>query len=128
MNEKYLDRVHWRSHTALALLLALAIAVPEALATGPEKIVGSDECGECHKDEVRAWRGSLHFKTFADLPRRPKAREISQKLGIKRLKTESDCLQCHFTTLRADEKPIQDCSMRFERKRSPRLISMLGSR
>lgn len=101
-NRKYLDRARVnRVFLALPLpvLLLLAIGATAALATGPEKIVGSDECGECHKAEVRAWRGSMHFKTFSDLSRRPEAREISQKLGIKRLKTESDCLQCHFTAV-----------------------------
>ncbi len=63
----------------------------------PEKVVGAQACGECHQDEVEAWKGSHHFKTFAALPRSDKAREIADALGIRRIKAESDCLSCHFT-------------------------------
>jgi hypothetical protein len=61
------------------------------------KIVGADECGECHKKEVEAWRGTHHYKTYNDLARTKEAKEIAGKLGLKRIKQESDCVNCHFT-------------------------------
>lgn len=61
------------------------------------KIVGPGECGECHKAEMHAWRESKHSISFKALPRKKKAKEIAGKMGIKRMKKESDCLTCHFT-------------------------------
>ncbi len=63
----------------------------------PEKIQGSDKCAECHPKEAVAWKATHHHTTFNDMPRSPKAREIADKLGIRRIKNESDCLSCHFT-------------------------------
>lgn len=84
--------------TSAALSAALALVAPAALAApDPAKVIGPDECGECHKDEVRIWRETKHYKTFQELPRKDKAREIADKLGLRRIKAESRCLGCHFT-------------------------------
>ena len=64
----------------------------------PTKVKGPDACGECHDKNLFAWRESHHSKTFKDMPRSDKAREIADKLGIKRIKSESDCVSCHFTS------------------------------
>ncbi len=69
------------------------------------KVKGPDECAECHKKEVAAWKETHHFKTFTDLPRAKEAKEISEKLGLKRIKTESVCLDCHFTSQAKGDKP-----------------------
>ena len=63
----------------------------------PAKVVGSQKCGECHKYEVEAWKLTPHFTTFTDMNRRPEAEKIAQALGIKRVKSESLCLTCHYT-------------------------------
>ncbi len=60
------------------------------------KIVGADECGECHKDEVKVWRKTKHYRTFNELARRDKAKEIAEKMGVKRIKKDSACMNCHF--------------------------------
>jgi hypothetical protein len=62
-----------------------------------EKIVGPEECGECHKAEVHTWRQTKHFKTYKEMPRKKKAKEIAGKMNIKRMKKDSACLTCHFT-------------------------------
>ncbi len=69
----------------------------------PALVQGPSACGECHELSVEAWRASHHFKTFRDLPRTEKAREIADRLGIKRIKSESDCLGCHFTLAQQEE-------------------------
>ncbi len=65
-----------------------------------EETLGPKACADCHSSSVRAWKGSHHFKTFKALPRRKEAKIIAKKMGIKRMKSGSDCLTCHFT-----EKP-----------------------
>lgn len=62
------------------------------------KIVGPEECGECHKAEVHVWRETRHAKTFKVLTRKKKAKEIAGNMGIKRVKKASACVICHFTS------------------------------
>ena len=64
----------------------------------PARVVGPAKCVECHKVEGKIWEGTHHFKTFTDLPRLDKATEIAGKMGFKRIKSGSLCLECHFTT------------------------------
>ena len=93
---------------AIGLALGLAVAaVPAAaqeLRLDPAKVEGPDACGECHKDSVAAWKETHHATTFRTLPRKDKAREIADKLGLKRIKAESTCLSCHFTSALRDGK------------------------
>ena len=85
-------------------LAALCAAAP-APANDPAKTTGPEACGECHKSEVESWRQTHHFKTFADMPRSDKARQIADAMGIKRIKSESVCLTCHFTQVLKDGNP-----------------------
>ncbi len=81
-----------------AAALVFGLATPATAAPEVEKVVGPGECAECHKDETAVWNGTHHFSTYRDMPRSNKAREIADKLGIKRMKGEALCLNCHFTT------------------------------
>ena len=62
----------------------------------PKKILGAENCTECHASMVEAWKKSHHFDTFNSMHRRPEAREIASKLGMRRIKDESLCLKCHY--------------------------------
>ena len=62
------------------------------------KIVGPEECGECHKAEVHVWRDTKHSQTFKVLTRKKRAKEIAGNMGIKRVKKADDCVICHFTS------------------------------
>lgn len=75
-----------------------------AAAADPAKTVGANACGECHKQETEAWKGSHHFKTFRDMPRNTKANEIADKMGVRRVKQESLCMTCHFTVQEKDNR------------------------
>lgn len=66
-------------------------------ASDAAKTVGPNACAECHKEEAEAWKGTHHFKTFRDMPRDAKANEIADKMGVRRIKSESLCRGCHFT-------------------------------
>ena len=81
-----------------SLLLGLSLSgAPLA-----HKVEGPQSCAECHAESVEAWRQTSHFNTFNEMHRRPEAREIAQKLGIKRIKHESMCLSCHYTSQEVD--------------------------
>ena len=70
----------------------------------PAKTVGPNACAECHKQEAEAWKGTHHFKTFREMPRNTKADEIAERMGVRRIKSESLCLNCHFTVQQKDNK------------------------
>jgi hypothetical protein len=76
------------------------------------KIVGPAECAECHKVTAKIWEQTHHFQTFTAMPRSKEANEIAQKMGLKRIKADSLCLNCHFTTVvkDAERDPIAGIS------------------
>ncbi|HWE18202.1 MAG TPA: cytochrome c family protein [Hyphomicrobiaceae bacterium] len=86
------------------LLMIFGFAAVGAVASDPAKIVGANACAECHKQEAEAWKASQHFKTFRDMPRRKEANEIAERMGIQRIRSESLCLNCHYTEQQKDNK------------------------
>jgi hypothetical protein len=77
--------------------MIIGAAADSAGASDAAKIVGPNACSECHKQEAEAWKGSHHFKTFREMPRRKEADEIAEKMGVRRIRSESLCLTCHYT-------------------------------
>jgi hypothetical protein len=94
------------------VLPTLSAVVGGALAADPAKTVGPNACAECHKQEAEAWKTSHHFKTFRDMPRNNKANEIADKMGVRRIRSDSLCKGCHFTVQQKDgrEEPIAGIS------------------
>jgi hypothetical protein len=94
------------------LLTIFGFAAEGGVATDSGKIVGPNACAECHKQEVAAWKGTHHFTTFREMPRNTAAKEIAEKMGVRRLKSESLCLNCHFTvqTKNDKEEPVAGIS------------------
>lgn len=88
----------------LALPLIVALGVYRAVALDSAKVVGPNACAECHKQEAEAWKGTHHFKTFRELPRNPEAKKIAERMGVRRIKSESLCVNCHYTVQRKDNK------------------------
>jgi hypothetical protein len=78
-------------------LLIIFLAADGTVASDAAKIVGANACAECHKQEAEAWKGTHHFKTFGEMPRRKEANEIAERMGIQRNRSESLCLTCHYT-------------------------------
>jgi hypothetical protein len=91
---------------ALPLAFALILGSAENVSADndPAKVMGPNACAECHKSEAEVWKGSHHFKTFRDLPRKKEARAIAKKMGSRRIKAASLCLDCHFTTQKTGAK------------------------
>lgn len=86
--------------SVLGVLMSAGFASYGFAGSDPVKTVGPNACAECHKQEVEAWKGSHHFKTFQDMPRNPEGQAIAKRMGIRRVKSESLCLNCHFTVQR----------------------------
>jgi len=84
--------------------MVLGFAAKGTLAIDPVRIVGPNACAECHKQEAAAWKETHHFKTFRDMPRNAEASDIAQKMGLRRIKSESVCLNCHFTVQQTNDK------------------------
>jgi Cytochrome c554 and c-prime len=93
-------------------LMLFGVAAYGAAASDPAKTVGPNACAECHKQEAEAWKGTHHFKTFRDMPRNTGANEIAKKMGVRRIKSESLCLNCHFTMQQKEgtEEPVAGIS------------------
>lgn len=84
--------------------MIFGFAAYDAGASDPVKTVGPNACAECHKQEAEAWKSTHHFKTFREMPRNTKAKEIADRMGVRRIKSESLCLNCHFTVQQKSDK------------------------
>jgi hypothetical protein len=78
------------------------IVVAEEPAFGPQvpdaaKVVGSDQCAKCHQPEVQQWMRTPHFATFDTLHRTQEAKQIADRLGLRSIKRNDVCTQCHYT-------------------------------
>jgi hypothetical protein len=91
--------------------LAIAICViassgsscfAQGLVCDPSKVETWEACAKCHGSEIQVWRQTPHFKTFKELSRNPKAREICSKMGLSSVKRSDVCIDCHFTMQEID--------------------------
>src|SRR5262249_15247572 len=91
---------------AVATLFMFAVgawsAAGEEAKVGPaipdsSKVVGPDQCAKCHQPEVQQWMKTPHYATFDSLHRKPRAKEIADKLGVQSIKRSDICTQCHYT-------------------------------
>lgn len=85
-------------------LFAPRFGLAQELRLDPAKVMGPDACGECHKSSAAVWKETHHASTFTELPRKKEAGEIADKMGLKRIKAESECLTCHFTSAAREGK------------------------
>jgi hypothetical protein len=81
----------------IAAALAFTSGVALAVAPDPAKVVGPEKCAECHKAEYAAWKETHHYDTLNSMHRSTRAQGIAEKLGIKSIKHDSVCLNCHYT-------------------------------
>jgi hypothetical protein len=68
----------------------------------PTKVIGSDTCVKCHQQELESWKQTPHFHTFETLHRKEAAKDIAARLGLRSVKRNDECTQCHFTTQTVD--------------------------
>lgn len=67
------------------------------LAIDPQSVLGVQSCEKCHANEVNIWKQTPHNKTFLTLHRKKEAQQIASRLGIASFKSDSNCIQCHYT-------------------------------
>ena len=70
----------------------------------PSKVNTAETCAKCHSNEVHTWKQTPHFQTFEQLSRKPEAKQICSKLGLKSVKRSDVCIDCHFTTRKKPQR------------------------
>jgi hypothetical protein len=63
----------------------------------PAKVLGPESCLKCHENETLVWKQTPHFATFETLHRKPEAKQIAERLGLRSVKRNDECTKCHFT-------------------------------
>ena len=66
------------------------------------KVVGYQACTKCHAAEENVWKQTPHCMTFETLHRTPAAQEIVDKLGLRSVKRNDECIRCHFNHQEVD--------------------------
>lgn len=87
------------------VLMPAAASASETSASGelappgcdPAKVLGVDSCVKCHAAEVQQWKATPHAQTFDTLHRSPEAKAIAERLGLRSVKRNETCTQCHYT-------------------------------
>lgn len=82
----------------ILIVLSSRLAIGQNTRCDPNKVMTAEACAKCHVNEVQTWKGTPHFRTFKELGRRPQAKEICSKLGLRSVKRSDVCIDCHFTT------------------------------
>jgi Zn finger protein HypA/HybF involved in hydrogenase expression len=68
----------------------------------PDKVGGPESCAECHFEEIEAWKKSAHNRTFNELHRKPDTAAMLARLGLSKIKTERQCMECHYLNRQED--------------------------
>jgi len=91
---------------AFSTLANRAAAEPDAafVRYDPAEVMGDQACAKCHDHEIQQWKGTPHYETFDTLHRRPEAKEIAKRLGLRSVKRNDTCVQCHYTRQLVDER------------------------
>lgn len=72
-------------------------AAAEPMRNDPARIVGHEACAKCHANEIQQWQQTPHFATFDVLHRTEEAKQIINRLGLRSVKRNETCVQCHYT-------------------------------
>jgi mono/diheme cytochrome c family protein len=84
--------------SAFVLVAAHAPAQAEPSAVGPEK------CEKCHREEVKVWEGTQHFKSFKDIHKHKDVKNIIKATGDSQIRRSEVCATCHYTSVEESGK------------------------
>jgi len=92
-----------RNFTVLTALLLFAVCFQSAVVASPDpnKVVGVEQCAECHDVETGIWEETHHSLTYESMPDSDSGADIAEKLGIDDVVEAELCQSCHLT-LQAD--------------------------
>ncbi|MEM9941027.1 MAG: cytochrome c family protein [Planctomycetota bacterium] len=80
-----------------ALFVLPSVCLSQEIRCDPTKVMTADSCAKCHGNEVKRWKQTPHYKTFEQLSRNPKTKEILSNLRLKSVKRSDVCIKCHYT-------------------------------
>jgi len=90
------------------LLLVLALSIDSSFAVQltaeVENTLGPKACVACHKGSARSWKKTKHYKTYKEIPRKGIAKKRAKKMRFKQIKTDSLCVNCHFTAVKSGSR------------------------
>lgn len=72
----------------------------------PNLVVGNEACVKCHAADIQVWKKTPHATTLNQLHRRPEAKAIASKLGLKSIKNSGRCVACHYTQQQTPETAL----------------------
>lgn len=85
-------------------VVALIVCVMPLVMNAAPHYVGPQACLECHKAEFAVWENTKHAKSFRELHKAPKAKDILAAVGgDSNPRKNTLCVQCHYTLEQADE-------------------------
>lgn len=85
----------------------------------PAKVIGSDACKKCHAAEIAQWELTPHHLTIDTLHRKPEAKAIADRLGLRSVKRNETCVRCHYTQKLVRGKPRIDSGVSCESCHGP---------
>lgn len=108
----------------MILLSASAVAAQAPSIVGgdafdPAKVIGSDACKKCHAAEIDQWQRTPHYETIDTLHRKPEAKAIADRLGLRSVKRNETCVKCHYTQKLVRGKPRIDAGVSCESCHGP---------
>ena len=62
----------------------------------PAKVLGAENCKECHAPIFAAWEKTHHYASYNTMHRTDSAKAILKKMGMRSAKRDL-CVQCHYT-------------------------------
>lgn len=92
----------------ILIFMTLALSIDSAIALEPSAEVkmtlGPKACISCHKESSRVWKQSKHYKTYKEIPRKRIAKKRAKKMRFKQIKSNSLCVNCHFTAIQSGSR------------------------
>jgi len=92
----------------ILLLITLTVSIDSAAAKEPspevKNTLGPKACTRCHKESARVWKHSKHYKTYKEIPRKRIAKKRAKKMRFKQIKSNSLCVNCHFTAVQSGSR------------------------
>ncbi len=90
--------------SSLATQVTAAENTEVAIRCDPAQVQGAESCAKCHEHEAAQWKTTPHFTTLELLHRQPEAKEIAKRLGLRSVKRNQTCVQCHYTQQQVEDR------------------------